>query len=286
MQERDAPSVLIVGGCGRVGRMLARIWAGREGITYQSRSERADLAWDPLQGPGPFIDWVDRQGASPSMVVLAGVTPTSGVDMAANEALAEACCDAALKAGAPRVLYASTSAVYGPGSGTPFAEADTPAPINAYGRTKLVGEACLSAYRDKGLSATTLRIGNIAGTDQLLVNAGRATRNAPVKLDRFADGAGPRRSYIGAETFARVLETLLDAPDLPDALNVGAPTPVQMEDLLEATGTPWEWVPAPATALQDVTLDCTRLAMLHRFAADESEPKTMIAQWCRFGDAA
>ncbi len=285
MRGRDAPQVLIVGGRGRVGRMLARIWAGRDTFAYQSRTAGADLTWDPTHGPDALLEWADRAGGCSAMVVLAGVTPTSGVNMDANIDVAEACCAAALTAGVPRVLHASTSAVYGPGSGTAFREDDEARPINPYGETKLAAEARLGVYRDRGLKVCALRIGNIAGTDQLLVNAGRATTEAPVKLDRFDDGKGPRRSYIGAESFASVLETLLDVPELPEVLNIGAPEPVQMEDLLDAADTPWEWVPAPEAAIQDLTLDCTRLTTLHQFPPEASDPATMIAQWRRFGDA-
>lgn len=285
MRGRDAPTALIVGGRGRVGRMLDRIWDNRPDVAFQSRSTGADLVWDPLQGPRDCLEWIDRVGGCRSMVVLAGVTPTSGTDFNANADLAEACCAVALEAGVDRVLYASTSAVYGPGSGRPFAEDDAPRPVNAYGETKLAGEAICTRYRDRGLDVTSLRIGNIAGTDQLLINAGRATEADPVKLDRFKDGSGPRRSYIGIHAFSSVLDTLFAASDLPDTLNVGAPKPVEMQTLLAEAGTPWEWVPAPDAAIQDVTLDCTGLAAIHDFAQDASEPSTMIAEWRRWRDA-
>ena len=283
MQERDAPRVLIVGGKGRIGRLLARCWNVREDVAYQSRSPGADLRWDPADGPRGLCDWADRTGCR-AMVVLAGVTPTSGADFDANARLAEDCCRAASEARLSRVLYASTSAVYGRGAGRPFTEEDAPDPVGAYGESKLEAEAVCAAYRKRGLPVTVLRIGNVAGTDQLLVNARTATDRAPLKLDRFADGAGPRRSYIGISAFASVLDTLLRKETLPEILNVGAPKPVEMQALLTAAGTPWVWVDAPVSAVQDVSLDCARLGGLHKFAPGDSDPTAMVADWCRWRD--
>lgn len=281
MRERDAPQVLIVGGKGRVGRLLAQCWDGRADVAYQSRSPGADLLWDPADGSQGFRDWADRTGCR-AMVVLAGVTPTSGTDFDANARLAEACCRAAAEAGLSQVLYASTSAVYGRGSGRPFTEEDAPDPVGAYGASKLEAEAVCATYRDRDLPVTVLRIGNVAGTDQLLVNAGAATDRAPLKLDRFSDGAGPRRSYIGVSAFSSVIDTLLAADDLPKILNIAAPVPVEMQALLTAAGTPWVWVDAPESAVQDVTLDCGRLETLHDFTPEDADPAAMVADWCRW----
>ena len=281
----QAPDI-IVGGTGMVGRMLRRVWSGQPGTpTFQYRHGDHDgLFWDPMTGPGPFLDWCDAKGGCRTMVVLAGVTLKSGANFEANAPAAEACLEAAHQAGVARVLYASTSAVYGRGIGRPFTEEDPPNPANAYGAAKVAAEAVCTRYRDRGLPVTALRIGNIAGSDQLLINAGRATSEDPLKLDRFADGAGPRRSYIGAGIFARVLEALMAAPDLPEVLNVGTPEPVTMEGLLAAAGTHWTWVPAPETAVQDLVLDCSRLARLVPFTPDDSRPEVHVAEWRRHGD--
>lgn len=127
---------------------------------------------------------------------------------------------------------------------------------------------------------TCLRLGNVAGTDML----GRsvASRN-PLVLDRFADGHGPRRSYIGIGGLARVLGTLMAramaGEALPFVLNVAAPRPVAMSDLLTAWGRAWTWRPAPPAALQTVTMDTGRLAALHVFTEADSDPAAMAAEW-------
>lgn len=285
MKETKQP-ILVVGGTGRVGRMLTRVWSDRTPaqIAYQRRTGGGDLLWAPTDGSAPFLDWLERVGGCHAMIVFAGTTPTTSDDMDANVAIAEACCLAAEEGGVRRMLYASSSAVYGPGRGHPLAENDPTRPAHAYGAAKLKAEVVCRGFRDRGLDVTSLRIGNVAGADQLLLNARSATDADPLKLDRFDDAKGPRRSYISAGCLARALEGLADATELPEVLNVGAPDPIEMEALLTTAGIAWIWTPAPETALQDVTLDCSALARLVRFEPLSSLPATMIADWRRYGD--
>lgn len=111
-----------------------------------------------------------------------------------------------------------------------------------------------------GLALTILRIGNVAGADALL---GQPT-DAVITLDRFPDGQGPRRSYIGPGDLAAVMGALLSAGaegrDLPEILNLALPGAVAMEDLLHDAGRNFAWKQAPEGALPDVTLDVSRLA--------------------------
>ncbi len=282
------PVWVLAGASGRVGRMLMRHWSQRPPrglrIVPQNRTDAgAGLVWSPLDGPQPFVDWARLQGGVAGLILLAGVTPRPGARLYDNGALAGAAIDAARRAGVPRVLVASSSAVYGAGDGRPMSETAQTAPVNDYGRAKLAAEAICAAATD--LDVCCLRIGNVAGADALLLNVPDATPDRPLRLDRFADGTGPRRSYIGPASLARILETLALHPDaLPAVLNVGVPQPVTMQALAHAAKAPWQWVPAPPTALQHITLDCTRLSRLYGFAPEESDPATMVAQWQKVKD--
>lgn len=220
------------------------------------------------------------------MIVLAGVTPGPGVDEAAlqgNSALAVASLQAAQAAGIARVILASSSAVYGVHpQGKPFAETDDVQPLNAYGRAKLAMETAADPFRAAGLEVCALRIGNVAGADALLhpLATAPATPRAPVRIDAFADGCGPLRSYIGPQTLARVLSALAAHPSpLPQILNLAAPRPVRMRALALAAGWPVEMVPAPAHAQQSITLDTSRLAALCKLEEKDSDPAEMVAQW-------
>jgi NAD dependent epimerase/dehydratase family enzyme len=119
-----------------------------------------------------------------------------------------------------------------------------------------------------------LRIGNVAGADALLTNMAR-----PLVIDQFADGRGPLRSYIGAQSLARVLQTLAGRDGLPEVINVAAPMPVEMADLAQTAGLDWAYRAASVTAVQSITLDSAVLDGLYRFEAAESSAADMVAQW-------
>ena len=279
------PRWLLAGATGRIGRMLMRHWAAHPPaaarIVAQSRhaGPNPGLVWD-LRGPLPA-------GAGPLavMISLAGVTPGPGADLALNLPLAVAVLEAALRTGTRRVLLASSSAVYGRPPGGALRETDPTRPLNPYGEAKVMMEAACAPFRERGLEVCCLRIGNVAGADVLLMNGARATAETPLRIDRFADGDGPRRSYVGPATLARVLESLARHPQpLPPVLNIAAPRPVGMADLATEAGMGWGWTPAPAAAVQDITLDCSGLARLHAFAPADNSPAEMVRQWTLLRD--
>ncbi|MEX5728045.1 hypothetical protein Ga0609869_001398 [Rhodovulum iodosum] len=283
---QSSPALLIMGATGRLGRCLQAAWAGRQpgGMVplWQTRGAVPGpdwLGWAPLTAPVPALPPLG------AVLVLAGATPSGGGAPDAAPALALAGLRAARAGGAAHVFLASSQAVYGAAPG-PIAESAPLAPLNAYARGKAEMEAeaarWAAAERPGAPGVTCLRIGNVAGADML----GKAVaEGGALTLDRFADGRGPERSYIGAAAFARVLDSLLtrvaSGAALPFALNVAAPGAVAMADLLAAWGRDWAWRPAPDGARQSVTLDVRRLAGLHAFAPADGDPALMAAEWTR-----
>ncbi|MCC6002582.1 MAG: NAD-dependent epimerase/dehydratase family protein [Pararhodobacter sp.] len=295
MAGQPTSAVLLVGASGRVGRLLLPAWriAGQGGVIVQQRGEAPlprqfpGVVWSPLEQPALLPELLADHLPVRAMIVLAGVTPSSpmsgaGADrMALNDALAQACLRAAHEAGIGRVLLASSSAVYGAGRARPWHESDALHPPSPYGRAKLVMEKAAPPWRARGVQVCSLRIGNVAGADALL---SRARQDETLLIDRFSDGTGPERSYIGPQSLARVLMALTDpAIDLPACLNIGAPTPVTMDALADAAGLPWEWRPAPPQAVARLTLDCDALAALVPFDDSEGTATGIVAQWmtCR-----
>jgi nucleoside-diphosphate-sugar epimerase len=270
-------AVILVGASGRVGRMVRHHWPAAAPALVATARVPADhglVGWSPLAGPAALADALAARGLRPAaLVMLAGVTPHGTGDMDDNVRLATACGAAAGALAIPRVLLASSVAVYGPPQGDrPLSEADPPRPATAYGRAKLAMEAAAPG-------GCALRIGTVAGADALLGGMDPA-RPAPRTLDVFADGRTPRRSYIGGGTLARVIATLCAAPDpLPPVLNVAAPGPVEMAALARAAGVPLTLRPAPAEAQATVAMDLGRLLALCPLPPDDSLPATMIAQW-------
>lgn len=266
-------TVLIPGANGQLGRLLRRAWA------------RAPVpGWRPLwcaRQPGPGIDAVWHPGdpaPAPAGAVLAlwGVVPGRG-ELAQNTTLARAAMALGRECGAGRVLHCSSAAVYGPGDtlheGTPCA------PANAYGAAKLDMEAAIA--RDNGPATCAMRLANVVGADSLF----RALESdAPMVIDRFPDGQGPRRSYAAPSGILRAVATLLGAEPLPEVINVAAPGTVGMDALARAAGRDFSWRPAPETALAEVSLDTARLQAL----TGDSAPATaeaLIAEWQQLREA-
>ena len=283
--DRQSRHILLTGASGRVGQMLCHHWPGMApdlALTPQYRGDAAPgaLSWTPLDGPGALVAHAQAGHRPCAIIALAGMTPGPGRDLSLNRTIAEATLAAAHDAGVPRVLLSSSSAVYGAGCGTPFVEDAPCAPVNAYGAAKRDMEAACDPWRARGLDICVLRIGNVAGADALLLNAGRGGPGGAVVIDRFANGGGPVRSYIGPATLAAVLGTLCrHAGPLPEVLNIAAPVPVAMTDLAEAAGADHKTRPAPPDAHQRITLDCRRLEALHDFAPQDSTATEMVRQW-------
>lgn len=280
--EEGTKRILLVGGTGRVGKLVVCHWremalerielieqhrdmGQRTGLYWSLQEDRSDI----LVGRG--ID---------AIVCLAGITPKPGAELSLNKSLAIAVMRAAFEAGIDRVLLASSSAVYGVGDGTPMSESSPTKPVNKYGKAKLEMERACSLWRDKGLEVCCLRIGNVAGADALLLNVARTARNIPVTIDTFPDGRGPVRSYIGPKSLARVLAILAthDAV-LPTVLNIAAPESISMDALAQAAGHPWIARPALPSEQQNITLNTKLLGEFYSFSPAESCVHRMILQW-------
>lgn len=277
--------MVVVGSSGAVGHLLLPHWRrARSSVTLQSRYGRAPdvllpmLQWNPDDGPEALLDWVAAKGETPhAMLILAGVTPRSGRDIHLNTQIAETCIAAARSVGVPRVLVASSSAVYGDHLTHPFAETDPPIPVNAYGEAKLdMEKACLRW--SAALEVVCLRIGNVAGADALLRQFFEP-EHSTIFLDKFADGSTPERSYIGPGTMAEILVRLAALKrDLPSVLNFAAPSPVQMATLADAAGLSWQERTRNDTKGRSITLDCTRLWEILPAPSHASDPTEMVAQ--------
>ncbi|KAF0676970.1 UDP-glucose 4-epimerase [Profundibacterium mesophilum KAUST100406-0324] len=241
--------VIFLGATGRVGRMVGAAWpAGGPPLDPRARGQ-----WEEGQA-----------GPDECVLCLAGVTPRSGAPLEDNTRIALAALRMARRRGARHLFVASSSAVLGDTGTKAASESFGARPAGAYGREKLsMEEALLADAATDGTSVTVLRIGNVAGAGEPFdtIGAGGAPR-----LDRFADGAGPSRSYIGPVSLARVLSRLcqmaLEGARLPDRLNVAAPGATAMADIFAALGQPPEWRPAPSGAIQRVHMDCSALMAL------------------------
>jgi len=70
---------------------------------------------------------------------------------------------AARDAGARRVVFSSSREVYGDPDQLPVPESAPPRPKNAYGASKVAGEAYCQVFGNDGLETVILRLGNVYG---------------------------------------------------------------------------------------------------------------------------
>lgn len=107
------------------------------------------------------IDYVLHQGALPS-VPRSIKDPITTNDVNVGGTLNVL--DAAREAGVRRVVFASSSSVYGSGKGMPKREDMSPQPISPYAVTKLTGEKYCKVFSDTyGLETVALRYFNVFG---------------------------------------------------------------------------------------------------------------------------
>jgi UDP-glucuronate 4-epimerase len=145
--------------------------------------------------------------------------------------------EAAREAPGTRVVYASSSSVYGESERLPTPEHAPPQPRSPYGVTKLAAEQLCRVYHaNHGVDAVVLRFFTVYGPRQRPDMAFRrfceaAARGAPIQL--FGDGRQSRDfTYV-----ADVVEAILAAGDRPGiggrAYNVGGGAPVSLNAALE-----------------------------------------------------
>ncbi|MFV0245554.1 MAG: NAD-dependent epimerase/dehydratase family protein [Qingshengfaniella sp.] len=289
--------IVLLGGAGRVGRLLRRALAvqgGAEGVRVQARiaGPGIDLVWQAGDDPGDLTGWL--ADLRPRLVVcLWGKTGARGLD--ANTTLALTALAAAGKAGVPRSLFMSSAAVYGALVRPDISEAMAPAPANAYGVAKLAMEQAVAAAPVAGaMDVLILRLANVIGADMLADAVACATPEAPLRLDRFADGTAPRRSYASPMTVARLVRAMADRPVARgrEILNLADGPPVAMDALLQARAAagapvPWSWRPAPDTALPVLGLATDRLlARVPELAGDvRLSPEALVADWLALAEA-
>lgn len=302
--------IVVIGATGRLGGIMQH-QAARNGVSgrfiWQSRHNNQAksgcwINWDPDAGANPaarLASAIQRAATGLPVCVLnlAGATPARANLPAesmeiSNVGLAKQIMNAATLAKVSRVMFASSAAVYGrPETGQPpFAETAKISPLNAYGKSKVRMENWVRKNTPSGISASLLRIGNVAGSDALL---GQLIRNTDVKpleftVDRFASENGPRRSYIGPESLFDVLVALADCTTpLAQVINIASQPAVTMDALLDAwinqrpKDLNYRFQPAPEQAIETVVLNTGILRNSIGKGAKDCSAAEIVAQTIR-----
>lgn len=148
--------------------------------------------------------------------------------------------EAARQCGTPRIIYASSAAVYGEQATQPIREGNPLEPMSPYAIDKLSGEYYLDYYaRQYGLSALALRFFNIYGPRQdpsspysgvISIFAERARAGEAVTI--YGDGQ-QSRDFVYVGDLVRILMRSLHVPlSGMQVANVGTGHPTTLLELL------------------------------------------------------
>jgi dTDP-4-dehydrorhamnose reductase len=154
--------LLVTGAAGMLGRdlMLAAGNAGHDVVGFGHReldvTDAAALAKKfDLERPDIVINssaWTDVDGAEQAEQAAFAVNGSGAGNVAA----------AAAEVGAG-VVFVSTDYVFDGAKGAPYVESDQPAPLSAYGRTKLAGEEATAAANKRHFIVRSAGLFGIAG---------------------------------------------------------------------------------------------------------------------------
>jgi dTDP-4-dehydrorhamnose reductase len=192
--------VLVTGAAGMLGRDLVAHLAPRHEVTAvdldvdvtDAAAVRACVEEVRPEAVFHLAAWTDVDGAEAAEDRAAAVNAAG----AGNVATAAAAAGAA-------IVLPSTDYVFDGRAGRPYAEDDEPAPLGAYGRTKLAGErAALAACPDGA---------RVARTAWLYGAAGRNFVDTMRRLGAERDEVAVVADQVGSPTWTRDLAPALEA---------------------------------------------------------------------------
>jgi UDP-glucose 4-epimerase len=146
--------------------------------------------------------------------------------------------EAARRGDVPRVLFSSSSVVYGLPAVFPTPEDYGPLlPQSLYGASKLAGEGLLAAYAGcYGIQAFIFRFANIVGpgmTHGVLYDFHRKLLKEPARLEVLGDGR-QAKSYLRTEDCVEAMRFVADRADAPvNVYNLGTHDRISVRTLAE-----------------------------------------------------
>lgn len=254
----EAQKIIVTGAAGFIGSSLAQRLLDRghrvvgvDCLTdyYDVRIKRANLApllagdrFTLIERPILEVDWrplVEGCDVVYHQAAQAGVRASWGRsfdcytdwNVLSTQHLLES-----LKGTATRLVYASSSSVYGETDRLPMSETDRPQPMSPYGVTKLAAEhLCVLYCRNFGVHTVALRYFTVYGPrqrpDMAFHKFIRAARlGQPIRI--YGDGEQTRDfTYIDDALEANLLAAALGEPG--GVYNIGGGSRISVNDVLE-----------------------------------------------------
>ena len=297
MLEENRMRVLITGGAGFIGSHLCDrlISGGHEVVVLDNLCSGS---WDNLahhdtprltriEGDVREESWVEELGEIDVIYHLAALI--SGHDsLQEPESYFSVNVDGLLhvlalaKAKRARIVFASSSTVYGSRERDACRETDLPSPLTVYALTKLVGEHLLALYAPiYGISQTSLRLFNVYGPRQSPNHpyanvtckfSHAAATNQSVNL--YGDGE-QSRDFVYVDDVVRAFLLAGSESDAP-VYNVGTGEETSIVDLLslvrELSRNPVEATPCPAwpNDIRSIRADIGRIRKAYDFVPNTS----------------
>ena len=185
-----------------------------------------------------------------------------------------------------KVVYASSSSVYGNPKRVPIKEEDTKNPINPYAETKLKKEELAVKYSQNGVKVIGLRYFNVFGKGQSREYAGVLK----LFLERISDGLPPKingdgtqfRDFVYVEDVADANIISMDSNVEHEFFNVGTNTSITILDLaktiIKFSGLDIEPIFGPALK-GDVKRTIANIDLIKEKIG--WEPKIMLEEWIK-----
>tara|TARA_B100001964_G_scaffold233721_1_gene291365 strand:- start:5417 stop:6319 length:903 start_codon:yes stop_codon:yes gene_type:complete len=193
----------------------------------------------------------------------------------------------AVEANVKRMIYASSSEVYGEPRELPIGEDSVKGPVSAYGVSKLAAEIYAKAYNHEfGTDIKIVRFFNVYGRGQsnnfvIPIFINKALENKPLKV--FGEGS-QTRCFTYVEDIAEGVFTVLEKGKTGEAYNIGNNQPTTILELAQTikavTGSKSEIIKAGfgrATRLKSREIEY-RIPDISKMKALGWEPKTMVRE--------
>jgi UDP-glucuronate 4-epimerase len=244
--------------------------------------ERIDLAEDPLDLHG--VDGIFHLAGQPGVRSFGAVFP---VYVRQNVIASQRLFEASAMARA-RVVFASSSSIYGDAAAYPTHEDTVPRPLSPYGTTKLAAEHLAYAYgREFGLEAVVLRYFNAFGPRQRPDMAFTRmvfslAEDRPFEL--YGDGT-QSRSFTYVDDVVEATVTAMERAPSGAVYNVGGGAEVSLlqaiETLGRVAGRPLEIVRAPRVEgdVRRTAADTSRIESELGWEARTAFEDGLAAQW-------
>jgi UDP-glucose 4-epimerase len=236
--------VLVTGGCGFIGRNVANelVKLGAQVTVFDVNLTKLRSDILVIKGDIKNIESLDVMTRGKDYVfhlaASLGVEATGDIPLQVLETNLFGTVNvlrASLKNGVGRVLFSSSSEVYGEPQMLPISEGHPKAPVSTYGVAKLASEHyCDAFYKEYGLECTVVRLFNVYGPDQnknfvMPRFISQALNGLPITI--YGDGTQSRSYTFITDAVDGILRAASSEKALGEVLNIGNDKKTSLKEL-------------------------------------------------------